>query len=186
MILHHRGNTIVMMFLYLAMFVLGLFAWTFIEYAIHGLLSHIFTTFATPLHDAHHRDPHAVFTAGMWMPTAIVSGLVFAIFGITLATAIWLGIVAGFLGYELIHYRFHFARPICALEDRMRTRHLAHHLREPAAIFGVTNNVWDRAFGSEPDAARLDAMRASVADTPPLTGPSNLRLVIRPWVFLTR
>ncbi|HLI79116.1 MAG TPA: hypothetical protein VKV03_03985, partial [Candidatus Binataceae bacterium] len=89
-----------MMLLYLAMFGIGLFAWTFLEYGIHGFLSHIFTTFATPLHDEHHRDPHAVFTVGAWLPTALISILVFGIFGMTLVTTIWLGIIAGFLSYE--------------------------------------------------------------------------------------
>jgi dihydroceramide fatty acyl 2-hydroxylase len=175
-----------MMLLYVVMFALGLFAWTFIEYGIHGILSHIFTTFATPLHDEHHRDPHAVFTVGAWLPTALISILVFGIFGITPVTTVWLGIVAGFLSYEFLHYRMHFARPLCVLEDRMRTRHLAHHFRDPARIFGVTNHIWDRIFGSEPDDIRLDAMRASVADTQPLEGRSNFRLILRPWFFLAR
>jgi dihydroceramide fatty acyl 2-hydroxylase len=175
-----------MMLLYLAMFVLGLFAWTFMEYTIHGFLSHIFSTFATPLHDEHHRDPHAVFTVGAWLPTAIVSALVFGIFGLTPMTTIWLGIVTGFLGYEFFHYRIHFARPLCALEDRLRTRHLAHHFGDPAQIFGVTNRIWDRALGTEPDRARLAAMQASVAMTRPLTRASNFRLIFRPWFFLAR
>jgi sterol desaturase/sphingolipid hydroxylase (fatty acid hydroxylase superfamily) len=166
------------------LFALGVFLWTFLEYAIHGFLSHVFNTFATAFHAGHHRNPRMVFTAGAWMPTAIVSALIFGIFGWTPATTVWLGVVAGFIGYEMIHYRYHFARPICALEDRMRTRHLAHHMRAPKQIFGVTNSLWDRAFGSEPAEARLTELRASVAATAPLTGPSNLRLVIRPWVYL--
>jgi dihydroceramide fatty acyl 2-hydroxylase len=175
-----------MMLRYIVMFALGLFAWTLIEYGIHGVLSHIFTTFATPLHDEHHRDPHAVFTVGAWLPMVLISAIIFGIFGITITTTIWLGIVAGFLAYEFLHYRMHFARPLCAIEDRMRTRHLAHHFRDPAQIFGVTNGIWDRAFGSEPDDASLEAMRASVAATEPLLGRSNFRLIIRPWFFLAR
>jgi len=174
------------MALYLTTFALGLFAWSFIEYVIHGFMSHLHTTFATPFHAAHHRNPRMVFTAGMWMPTAIVSALVFGIFGVTPATTIWLGIGAGFLGYEFLHYRIHFTRPVCALEERMRARHLAHHMHAPDAIFGVTNNLWDRIFGSEPDAARLAELRAAVASTAPLEGASNLRLVLTPWVYLTR
>ena len=46
----------------------------------------------------------------------------------------------------------------------MRTRHLAHHLRSPNQIFGVTNRIWDRVFGSEPDDARLAEMRACGRD----------------------
>ena len=168
------------------MFILGLFAWTLVEYVIHGWLSHVLDTTVTPMHAVHHRDPHAVFTAGAWMPTAIASAMIFGVFGLNSATTIWLGVVMGFLGYELFHYRFHFSVPVCALEDRMRTRHLAHHHRAPKLIFGVTNSLWDRVFGSEPEVARLAEMQASVRMTQPLTGTSNLRLVIRPWVFLTR
>jgi sterol desaturase/sphingolipid hydroxylase (fatty acid hydroxylase superfamily) len=168
------------------MFTLGLFSWTFVEYTIHGFLSHIFHTIATPHHAGHHRDPRSVFTAGGWAPVAVISALVFGLYGLTPATTVWLGLVTGFLCYEGLHYRFHFARPLCALEDRMRTRHLAHHFRDPNLIFGVTNSIWDRVFGSEPDEARLTEMRASVAMTKPLSGPTNLRLAIRPWVYLMR
>ena len=171
---------------YLAMFGVGLFAWTFIEYTIHGVLSHIFKTFATPLHYEHHRDPHAVFSAGAWAPFAMVSAIVFGICGLTAATTTWLGIIAGFLAYEFFHYRIHFARPLCAFEDRRRTRHLAHHFRAPNQIFGVTNRIWDRALGSEPDDALLAQMQAAVARTAPLEGPSNFRLIFRPWFYLSR
>src|ERR1700683_2432649 len=179
-------STIIVMPLYLAMFVLGLFAWTFIEYLIHGVLSHMFSTFAAPLHAEHHRDPHAVFTVGAGLPTAIVSMIVFGMFGLTPATTVWLGIIVGFLAYEFFHYRIHFARPLFAIEDRLRQRHLAHHAHAPEEIFGVTNRIWDRVFGSEPDHARLAQMQASVAMTKPLTGPSNFRLIVRPWFFLSR
>jgi sterol desaturase/sphingolipid hydroxylase (fatty acid hydroxylase superfamily) len=171
---------------YLATFAFGLFAWTFLEYTIHGILSHIFKTFATPLHYEHHRDPHAVFSAGAWLPFGLVSLIVFGIFGLTPKTTIWLGIITGFLGYEFLHYRIHFARPLCAIEDRLRTRHLAHHFRAPNQIFGVTNRIWDRAFGSEPEEPRLAQMQATVAMIQPLSGPSNFRLIFRPWFYLSR
>ena len=174
------------MALYLCMFGVGLFAWTLLEYTIHGILSHIFKTFATPLHYEHHRDPHAVFSVGAWFPFAVVSLIIFGIFGLTPATTIWLGIIAGFLCYEFFHYRIHFARPLCAIEDRLRTRHLAHHFRAPNQIFGVTNRIWDRALGSEPDDALLAQMQAVVAKVEPLQGPSNFRLIFRPWFYLAR
>ena len=175
-----------MMMLWIAMFALGLFLWTFIEYAIHGFLSHIFETFATPLHAEHHRDPHAVFTVGAWLPTAAVSVVIFGVFGLTPATTVWLGIVAGFLAYEFFHYRIHFMAPICAMEERLRQRHLAHHFRAPDEIFGVTNRIWDRIFRSEPDDPRLAELSASVAQVKLLTGPSNFRLIFRPWFFFSR
>ena len=169
------------------MFALGLFAWTFLEYAIHGFLSHIYAVgFVARQHAGHHRNARAVFTAGAWMPTLIVSALIFGLCGLTPMTSAWLGIVVGFFSYEIVHYRFHFARPWCALEERMRTRHLAHHSRASGQIFGVTNRIWDWMLGSEPSEAELEIMRQSVASTAPLEGSSNLRLAIRPWVYLRR
>ena len=53
-------------------FVAGLFAWTLVEYVIHGVLAHAHRTFVTGLHDVHHRDPRAVFALGAWIPTALV------------------------------------------------------------------------------------------------------------------
>ncbi len=172
--------------LLLVMFFLGLFAWTLVEYAIHGVLGHMLRTSVTRHHYAHHRDPHSVFTAGMWAPVAVVSALIFGIFGLIPATAIWLGLLAGFLGYELLHYRIHFARPICAFEEHMRSRHLAHHMKSPHQIFGVTNRLWDRVFGSEPDNAHLGEMQAAVASTAPLTGRTNFNRVFRPWTYVMR
>lgn len=169
-----------------ASFAAGLFGWTLIEYAIHGVLSHIFHTFATPLHDAHHRDPHAVFTVGAWIPVAIVTVLVLALFGSAPGAIAWMGIVTGFLAYEIFHYRIHFAEPACALEARLRARHLAHHFRCPDAIFGVTNRLWDRLFGSEPDAGALAGWEPEMASIKPLSGRSNFRLIFQPWFFLTR
>ncbi len=169
-----------------ASFAAGLFGWTLMEYAIHGILSHMFHTFATPLHDAHHRDPHAVFTVGAWIPVATLTIIALAGFGFTPGTAAWMGIVSGFVAYEIFHYRIHFAEPVCAIEARLRARHLAHHFRHPDAIFGVTNRVWDRILGSEPDGAALACWEREMAAIKPLTGRSNFRLIFQPWFFLTR
>ena len=53
-------------------FIAGVFAWTIVEYVIHGVLGHAHRTFVTGLHEAHHRDPRAVFALGAWIPTAVV------------------------------------------------------------------------------------------------------------------
>ncbi len=174
------------MALALAMFALGLVSWSLAEYAIHGWMSHVFDTFAKRFHAAHHRDPHAVFTVGAWIPLALVSTAICAGFGAAPGAIAWLGFAAGFVGYELLHYRLHFSKPLCALEERLRRRHLAHHLRAPAQCFGVTNRLWDRVFGSEPGRARMAELEASVAGVRPLGGASNFRLIFRPWFFLSR
>src|SRR5271154_7417260 len=90
-------------------FIAGLFAWTFVEYVIHGVLGHAHRTFVTPLHDVHHRDPRAVFALGAWIPTAVVLAAAYAWFGMAAGGIFCGGIVAGFAVYEYLHYRIHFA-----------------------------------------------------------------------------
>ena len=157
------------------LFVAGVAGWTFLEYAIHGWLSHRFHTFATPLHDVHHRDPHAVFTVGAWLPVGLSVLIGLAFFGSSPAMVFFLGLVAGFAAYEAIHYRIHFRLPSSAIEARLRARHLAHHVAAPDAIFGVSTSFWDRVLGTEPASGTMRELEAQVAEVAPLTGPSNWR-----------
>jgi cyclopropane-fatty-acyl-phospholipid synthase len=152
----------------------GLFAWTFIEYVIHGWLSHRFNTFAQPLHKVHHQDPHAVFTIGAWLPlTLITAGCVVGL-GLSVSMLFLLGIVAGFVIYEAIHYRIHFCRPASAVEARLRARHILHHQWNPDLCFGVTSPLWDLVFNSEPLPPEMTALEESAAGIPPMTGRTNL------------
>jgi dihydroceramide fatty acyl 2-hydroxylase len=157
----------------------GLFAWTLLEYVIHGVLGHAHRTFVSGLHEVHHRDPRAVFALGAWIPVAAVLAILWAIYGAAPGVIFFGGIVAGFVAYEVIHYRIHFSRPWSALEERLRARHLAHHFREPDAIFGVTTRLWDVVFGTEPDGGRMRELAQAGAAVAPLSGASNLGRVIR-------
>ncbi|HKM99061.1 MAG TPA: sterol desaturase family protein [Candidatus Binataceae bacterium] len=155
------------------LFVAGLGAWTLLEYVIHGLLSHQLQTFAGPLHDVHHRDPHRVFTIRAWLPVAGITLAGLGFFGLTPVLIFVLGLVSGFVAYEAEHYRIHFRRPRNRLEARLRARHLAHHVQAPNAIFGVTTPFWDIAFGTEPARARMRELEKAVEGVAPLAGPSN-------------
>jgi sterol desaturase/sphingolipid hydroxylase (fatty acid hydroxylase superfamily) len=160
-------------------FAAGMFAWTLLEYVIHGVLGHAHRTFVTRLHEVHHRDPRAVFALGAWVPVVVVIGVAWWIFGAAPGVIFLGGAAAGFGGYEFFHYRFHFSTPACALEGRLRERHLAHHFREPDAIFGVTTRLWDVVFGTEPEANRMRVLASAGKQIEPLSGRSNLGRVIR-------
>jgi sterol desaturase/sphingolipid hydroxylase (fatty acid hydroxylase superfamily) len=156
-----------------AAFVAGLFTWTFLEYVIHGWLSHVFRTFATPLHAVHHRDPNAVFTIGAWIPMALIWIISVGVFGWTAGMVFFTGIVSGFVLYEAVHYRIHFRTPRNGLERYLRARHLVHHKFCPDSYFGVTSALWDRIFGTEP----FDQMKwrhESMALSAPSRGRTNL------------
>jgi dihydroceramide fatty acyl 2-hydroxylase len=160
-------------------FIAGLFAWTIVEYVIHGVLAHSHRTFVTPLHNGHHLDPRAVFAMRAYIPTAVVLIVLSIIFGTAPGMILLFGIVAGFVVYEFVHYRIHFATPSCAVEERLRARHLAHHVKEPDAIFGVTTRIWDVVFGTEPEPERMRELAAAGARVAPLSGSSNLGRAIR-------
>lgn len=160
-------------------FAAGLLAWTMVEYVIHGVLGHQHRTFVTALHDVHHRDPRAVFALGAWIPTAVVLIGGWAMFGWAPGVIFYGGIVCGFVAYEYVHYRIHFARASCAVEARLRARHLAHHMSEPDAIFGVTSRIWDVVFGTEPAPERMRELADAGARVAPLAGRSNLGRIVR-------
>lgn len=157
----------------------GVAAWTFVEYVIHAWLSHRLRTFAAPLHRVHHDDPRRVFTIGAWLPAGACWILGSAIWGPAPVMVFYSGLVAGFALYELVHYRVHFRVPQNRFEAYLRERHLVHHLRDPDRCFGVTNALWDRVFSSEIGGAEMRTLRDGVRQTPPFTGPTNVRMLFR-------
>ncbi len=168
------------------LFAAGFASWGFVEYAIHGLLSHRFRTFVSPLHWRHHREPHAVFTAPLaWVPGALIAyvGLSLAIGTLPAAAAV-LGLLSGFARYEYVHWRMHFRTPRSDRERLLRSHHLAHHFRNPKVYCGVTTRFWDRVFGTLPDDWERDY--AAVADRPPLDGKSNIGVIWNPRFALER
>jgi sterol desaturase/sphingolipid hydroxylase (fatty acid hydroxylase superfamily) len=147
--------------------------WPLVEYGIHGGLSHLWRSPVAPFHWEHHAHPGRVFTSPLaWVPIAALLYVILALaLGAFLGGWLALGLVAGFLRYEWIHYRIHFRAPRTERERRRRAHHLAHHFRNPRAYFGVSTAFWDRVFGSVPASAEQDYAR--VADWPPLAGRSN-------------
>lgn len=163
---------------HLLLFGAGLFVWTFLKYAIHGWMSHRFVTFATPLHQVHHHDPAAVFAVRAWLPAAAVLAALLIGFGMTPAIVFICGLTGGFVMYEAVHYRLHFTSPASRYEERLRTRHLAHHLAMKDRCLGVTSPLWDRVFGTEPLLHEMAALASRLGAVEPIAGRSNLGRII--------
>jgi sterol desaturase/sphingolipid hydroxylase (fatty acid hydroxylase superfamily) len=151
----------------------GLVTWPLLEYVIHGVLSHRLRTPAAAMHWTHHRDARRVFTPiAVWLPVALLLWAGGAqVAGAAPSGAFVLGIVAGFLRYEHVHWRIHFRAPRSAREELRRVHHLSHHFRDPNAYHGVTTRFWDRVFGTLPAHHRDDYAR--VAGRVPLAGGSS-------------
>jgi dihydroceramide fatty acyl 2-hydroxylase len=164
----------------------GLLSWTLVEYAIHGWMGHLYSTFVTPIHAVHHRDPRAVFAIGTWPPSVAVAALLLILFGWAPGAVWYLGLLAGFAAYEVVHYRIHFASRLTPVEQRLRAHHLVHHLRRPTLCLGVTTSFWDKVLGTEPAGPESAALYESVKNVPPLDGPSNLGSLISALGFAPR
>ena len=162
-----------------ATFALGLFLWTFAEYVIHGWLGHMLAGRAAALHLVHHRDPHAVFTIGAWLPLVILWTTTLVVFGLCSWTILLSGITSGFALYEFVHYHIHFHRSGNSVDRYLHARHLTHHRKGSDSYFGVTSPLWDLIFGTEPSSYPAPpSMYPAPPSITPLTGRTNVRLLL--------
>lgn len=135
-------------------FLLGIVAWTLLEYTLHRWVFHegrLGRRFA-----ADHLRHHAEFDwfAPFWRKTAAAVVVVVPLGALGAAVAgaagaTWaVGIVAGWLGYEAFHRHLHARPPIGPWGRWARRNHFAHHFATPRANHGVTVGWWDRVFGT--------------------------------------
>lgn len=140
------------------LFATGALAWTLIEYGLHRFVFHWtevrepWKTLASGLHMAHHGSTD---TADLIIAPPVASlsfgilfYLLFALVTWSLrdAAALEVGIFAGYLYYEWVHFMSHRFHPRTALGKYLRKYHLQHHFRDGDRQFGVTNPFWDIIF----------------------------------------
>lgn len=141
--------------------VLGVAAWTLIEYLLHRFVLHGLEPFRS-WHVAHHRRPTALMSTPTLLSVALILALVFlpALLAVHLwpAAALTLGVVVGYLAYSVTHHATHHWRSFGPWMTRRKRWHARHH--RGAACYGVTCAFWDRMF-------------RSTGDTRPSTPPSH-------------
>ncbi len=149
-------------------FAAGVFAWTLMEYWLHRTLFH--WTPATSwgprfhflLHGVHHtwhRDrfrlvmpPAASIAIGvvvygsLWTLSMVLAPLVTP----TWTLALFAGVMAGYMTYDLTHYYLHHGKPVTWVGRKLRAHHMAHHhnAAHKDRKFGVSNTLWDHVFGT--------------------------------------
>ena len=144
--------------------VIGLFAWTLIEYVAHRLFLHHIPVLAA-MHDEHHRRPSAMIGTPIWISGALLGAaflLVWPLAGLYLAGAVTAGLVVGYLWYIIVHHKSHHARPDPAsYMYRAKRRHGLHHHGRSPGNFGVTTALWDHVFRTAVTAS-ADSRRTAV------------------------
>jgi sterol desaturase/sphingolipid hydroxylase (fatty acid hydroxylase superfamily) len=152
----------------LSLLLLGLIAWTLLEYLLHRFVFHFVPEptsefqrdLAFLVHGVHHDYPHD--PDRLVMPPVVAVSLAFvvglplrALLGARLFPAVFAGLVAGYVWYDLTHYAVHHMKPHSAFGRLQRRSHLLHHFAEPDARYGVTTPLWDLCFGTYPRASKV-------------------------------
>jgi sterol desaturase/sphingolipid hydroxylase (fatty acid hydroxylase superfamily) len=145
----------------------GLFAWTLVEYVMHRFVFHFPPR--TPwqerlsflFHGVHHAQPRV--KSRLVMPPAVSIplaafwyGVLYLVVGVLLGAGAWIGpvfagLVLGYVAYDLTHYATHHFKVRWAPYQYIRRYHLHHHTQTPQKRFGVTSPLWDIVFGTKPD-----------------------------------
>jgi dihydroceramide fatty acyl 2-hydroxylase len=139
--------------------ILGYVVWTLLEYFGHRFLFH----FEFPgrlgsrihylIHGVHHEHPDDPLR--LVMP-ALLSGPIMLsaycdvrlLFGLPLGYPVLMGLIIGYLAYDMVHYYVHHAEPRTRLGLTLRRLHMLHHFRDPSHGFGVSAPWWDYVFGT--------------------------------------
>jgi sterol desaturase/sphingolipid hydroxylase (fatty acid hydroxylase superfamily) len=107
------------------------------------------------VHGIHHAYPRD--STRLVMPPLVslpLAGLFYLMFKGLIAPfhqPVWVGFVAGYVGYDMIHYAVHHMNLTSKLGRHLKKHHMHHHFVNPDRAFGVSNPLWDRIFATLPD-----------------------------------
>ena len=100
-------------------------------------------------------DTRAVSGRAPSVSVPISSLFCFGFYGIFGAPDFYLvsaAFLAGYLGYDMLHYHVHHHRPRTRLGKLLRELHMRHHFQDHDTGYGVSAPFWDHVFGTAPKA----------------------------------
>ena len=139
--------------IYLGLFVVGMFSWSFVEYGMHNWNGHLMRgkTRFSKSHLKHHVDPEFEMTNKDKIAQAFpIAGGVFLLSSLILGWVgglIYLGgMLTAFLIYEYMHWSAHALAPKTFYGRWMRRHHFYHHFTNARFNHGFTSPIWDIVF----------------------------------------
>jgi sterol desaturase/sphingolipid hydroxylase (fatty acid hydroxylase superfamily) len=141
--------------------VAGYVFWTLTEYWLHRIVFHfepergIGAKLHWIIHGVHHDHPNdpmrLVMPPSLSIPLAALFVWVFSlVLGSPAFMPFGAGFLAGYLGYDMLHYHVHHHRPTTALGRKLRELHMRHHFQDHERGYGVSAPFWDHVFGTAP------------------------------------
>lgn len=159
-----------------AVFVVGVVAWTLVEYVIHRWAFHLEPTTELGkrvhflVHGIHHDYPRdstrLVMPLLVSVPLGIAFYLMFAAFFAPFHNALFSGFIFGYVAYDSIHYATHHFPMTTRVGRFLKEYHMKHHYVDDHTAFGVSSPLWDFVFRTVPAWARRRSSTNSSAPTP--------------------
>ena len=144
----------------LAVAVLGIVAFTFVEYMMHKHFFHMEPD--TPIkdklqygiHGVHHDYPRDKDRLAMPpFVSAAYAALLYLVFTLLMGDfALYFlpGFLLGYSGYLGVHYVVHVYNPPKNFLKVLWVNHAIHHYKNPDSAFGVSSPLWDYLLGTLP------------------------------------
>jgi sterol desaturase/sphingolipid hydroxylase (fatty acid hydroxylase superfamily) len=141
-----------------ALYVGGIFFWSFFEYLAHRYAFHWTADnvkaqkFVYIMHGNHHhypRDRQRLFMPPL--PSIILAVTLFAVYYLLLGRysfAFFPGFMLGYLLYASMHYAIHAWNPPFKWMKPLWRNHHLHHYKNEHKGFGVSSTLWDHIFGT--------------------------------------
>lgn len=130
--------------------VLGLLAFTFIEYCFHRWLFHTRIPLFAEGHRLHHENPLGYDSVPFFLPAVLSLGLI-GLCTLVLPTGFSFLLIAsitlGYVSYGLSHFIMHHVRFRSPMLRHWAALHQIHH-HHPETNFGVTSPLWDILLGT--------------------------------------
>ncbi len=141
-----------------AMFFLGMLAFTWVEYNVHRYIFHLSPTtqrradFQYTMHGVHHEFPKDKTRLAMPPLLSItLSTILLLIFRLILGdfTFSFLpGFLVGYAMYLSVHYMVHAYQPPKNFLKVLWVNHAVHHYKDGEIVFGVSSPLWDYIYGT--------------------------------------
>jgi 4-hydroxysphinganine ceramide fatty acyl 2-hydroxylase len=138
------------------LFLLGILAWTLLEYIIHRWIFHyepksrLGKLLHFIVHGVHHDYPQdatrLVMPPILSIPLAVVFYVLFAVTLGRFAPAVSAGFAFGYVCYDTIHYATHHFAMKRGVWLWLKQYHLRHHYKDDQAGYGVSSPLWDHVF----------------------------------------
>lgn len=152
-----------------ALLVLGVFAWTLLEYIFHRFLFHMERALPAHqlayslhflLHGVHHFLPmdrmRLVMPPVLFAALSVGPYVLFrAVLGQKYLNPLYCGAVGAYIAYDMCHYFFHHGLSRIDLVNRMKSYHMAHHYKDYNKGYGVTSILWDVIFHTTFDYSKM-------------------------------